>query len=122
MSSAPAKRSTSIRKSLVYSVTDSDGTTSMYQSGYSETHNDKGRKLYILDGTDWKECDQNTFNSTKSAQDSAIEGLCFHAVESHHHSLPTLTTPRSTPISLDAEVGRLRRENREMRQILLRLQ
>ena len=104
----------SIQESIVYTSTTLSGNgkpkTEVFQSGYAETTDDSITKYYVLatDG-EFTECSKAEYETVKKTQDT------MKPIQKTGLSLPK-TSP-ALLIHNDTEVGKLRRENRELRQL-----
>ena len=117
----------SLQKSVVYTTTTMNGSeqpeTKIYRSGYAETNDGNVHKYYTLaDDGEFKESNETSYQNVKNQQDNMIASsrLVDQTVGNHRKSLALPTTSPSLPLKEETELCKLRRENRELRQVLKR--
>ena len=114
----------SVQKSIVYTTTTMNDKgipeTKIYRSGYAETNTNSIHKYYILaeDG-EFKETTEQAFLNIKLCQDNMISSstLVDHAIDPPDKLFLPQTSP-CLPLHEETEISKLRRENREMKQVM----
>lgn len=104
------------QKSLIYTVTKTEASkepeTKIYQSGYSDVVKNDKHKYFVLRDDEWEECSEQEYEAVKSIQDKALDTLKVKRAGLY-------TVPKTVPVRPpEDELSRLRRENRQLRQLI----